>query len=144
MERNEVSFSIPTWRNEEIKSIGLADEEALYMTSPYNLNDFKSGHQSLEYIFAPIEEPSDIRSFVAKRQLNPKVSQEVAIFTTFLYEIILQDNRVGSTERLPATEKDLDSERSHNQLGVLKQKIIEMNLCKLKGVPKEFLAYYRN
>ncbi len=108
------------------------------MTSPYNLNDFKNSHQSLEYIFAPIEEPSDIKSFVAKRQLNPKVSKEVAIFTAFLYEIIVQDNRLGSCERLPVTQKNLDGEKSHNQLGVLKQKLIDMNLCKLKGIPKEF------
>ncbi len=47
MERNDVSFSIPTWRKEEIKSMGMAEEEALYMTSPYNLNDFKNGQQTV-------------------------------------------------------------------------------------------------
>lgn len=55
------------------------------MTSPYNLNDFKNGQQSVEYIFTPNEESSEMKSFIAKRELNPKVSKEVAIFTTFLY-----------------------------------------------------------
>jgi hypothetical protein len=62
------------------------------MTSPYNLNDFKNGHQSIEFIFTPNEEPSELKSFIAKRELHSKVTKEVALFATFLYEIILNDN----------------------------------------------------
>lgn len=99
MERNDVSFSIPTWRREEIKLMERAEEEALYMTSPYNLNDFKNAHQSIDSIFSLNEESSDVRLYTSRRELNPKVSKEVALFITFLYEIILCDNSRGEAEK---------------------------------------------
>lgn len=109
------------------------------MASPYNLNDFKNGQQSIEYIFSPKEEPSEIKSYISRREFNKKLSKEIGLFTTFLYEIILNDNKFTSSDRLPSTERNLE-EHNHETilLGLLKQKIMHLNLCKLKDIPKEF------
>lgn len=42
MDTNEVSFSLPTWRRQEIQTVVHQQDELLYAASPYNLNDFKN------------------------------------------------------------------------------------------------------
>ena len=47
-----MSFLIPTWKRQEIKGLTQMQEEMLYASTPYNLNDFKQQHQSQNYIFS--------------------------------------------------------------------------------------------
>ena len=75
MQLNELSFSIPNWHKEEIKSINFAEEEIFYVSSPYNLNDFKTEFPSVNYIFSPNEEISQLPDFSTKRQFNPAVKK---------------------------------------------------------------------
>jgi hypothetical protein len=46
-----VSFSVPTWKVNEIENINLKLEEEFYASTPYNLNDFKVAAKCSEPIF---------------------------------------------------------------------------------------------
>lgn len=117
------------------------------MTSPYNLNDFKNTHHTIEHIFLPNQLPSDITSYVSRREMNPKIPIEIAIFSIFLYEIILEDSDLlyGNSEKALNSQKKAEAvEGTQKMLGLFKQKILQLNMCKVKDIPKRFQNYYRN
>lgn len=63
------------------------------MSSPYNLQDFKSEQPSVPYIFTPHEALSELPEYSTKRQLHPSVPHELALFVLALYEAILSDSQ---------------------------------------------------
>lgn len=73
--------------------------------------------------------------------MNSKIPKEIAIFSIFLYEIILGDSDVhfSSSEKLLTLEKKAESSGvSEQMLGLFKQKILELNMCKVKDIPQQF------
>ncbi len=53
----DVSFSIPSWKINEIKNIDMKLEEQFYASTDYNLNDFKSKSKINQPIFKVVDQP---------------------------------------------------------------------------------------
>ena len=49
---NDVSFSIPEWKNQEIQSLHHGYEKDIYISVPLSLTDFDS-HEEVEFLSKP-------------------------------------------------------------------------------------------
>jgi hypothetical protein len=101
MEANDVSFSIPVWRRQEIKSLSQLQEEMVYAASPYDLDDFRSQPAQHQSIFES-PQPSNRVGYSQRRAFNSELAVELAFLVILLEEAITQHYEM--TENSPVQQ----------------------------------------
>lgn len=125
-----MSFSLPTWRKQEIRMVSLHSEEEIYAATPYNLNDFRNSKPHSSVLLLQSEK-TEAEGFEWRREVGAWIDQEIAVFLLLWREVLEGDQRGEARE-------------GETLLGGLKQRVMGMDLCQLRNVPAQFTSYYSN
>ena len=98
---NDVSFSIPEWKHQEIKSISHDFEREIYQAVPLSLTDFDS-LQEVEFLTKPEKPPND--SYAYQRTLIYSQDFCILVFIICFEQVLLagQGGRPGVEVQGPA------------------------------------------
>ena len=83
---NDVSFSIPEWEHQEIKSISHDFEREIYQAVPLSLTDFDS-LQEVEFLTKPEKPPND--SYAYQRTLIYSQDFCILVFIICFEQVLL-------------------------------------------------------
>lgn len=83
---NDVSFSIPEWKHQEIKSISHDFEREIYQAVPLSLTDFDSLHE-VEFLTKPEKPPND--SYAYQRTLIYSQDFCILVFIICFEQVLL-------------------------------------------------------
>ena len=121
---NDVSFSIPEWKNQEMKSLNNQFEKEIYRAVPLSLTDFDSRDQ-IEFLSKP-ERPNTEKYAYQRRLLRPEDFSILAFIVCFEQTLIV------------------DTHKKNNQLEIFKKKISELDLCVFEDIPFRMQKHYDN